>query len=475
MIQYSMIINGESVTTEDLCTVINPATQEAVGYCPIATKEHLDIAVSTARQAFDSWSKSSDEERKQAILAIAKGLEEIADELARLITMEQGKPLGGYGGKGARFEVMAAVKWCQVTAGLSLPEKTLVDDDISQIKISRKPLGVVGSITPWNWPLMIAIWHVIPALRTGNTVVIKPSEYTPLSTLRFVEIADQFLPKGVLNILTGEGALGSAMSRHTDIDKLVFTGSAPTGKSIMADAASNLKRLTLELGGNDAAIILPDVDVNQIAPQILGGAFSNSGQTCGAIKRLYVHDDIYDDMCEALTNIVKASKVGNGLDESVDFGPVQNATQLKRVQELAECAKVDGGRFLTGGMDAEQSALGFFFPLTLVADITDGSRLVDEEPFGPILPIIRYSDIEGVINRANNNPNGLGGSVWSSDIALATKLSRRLECGSAWVNGHGNIRPDVPFGGVKQSGFGVEFGVEGLEEYTSVQVVNVTK
>lgn len=475
MSKYCMTIDGNSLTTSNWFDVINPATEEVVDRCPSATKEHLELAVSAARNAFSSWSKVSDQDRKTAILAIAEGLEENACELAELITREQGKPLVGYGGKGSRFEVAAAVKWCRGTAELALSEKVMVDDANSRVKICRKPLGVVGSITPWNWPLMIAIWHVIPAIRAGNTVVIKPSSYTPLSTLRFVEIANRCLPKGVLNVISGEGDLGSAMTRHSGIDKIVFTGSTGTGKVIMENAATNLKRLTLELGGNDAAIVLPDVDVKQIVPKILVGAFNNSGQTCGAIKRLYVHDDIYDEMCDALVNTVLSLKVGNGLDDGVVLGPVQNAEQLKVVQQLAKDAKADGGRFLTGGVDENPSSSGFFFPITLVADIADGASLVEEEPFGPILPIIRYADVEEVIERANRNPNGLGGSVWSSDIALATELSGRLECGTAWVNSHGNIQPDVPFGGVKQSGFGVEFGVEGLEEYTSIQVVNVSK
>ena len=475
MNKYCMTIDGESLVTDSSFDVLNPANEEVVGKCPEATLEHLDMAVSAARKAFISWSTTSDEERKSAVVAIADGLQEHADELAELVTREQGKPLNAFCGMGSRFEVGGAIKWCQVTAQLSIPEKTVVDDANSEVKITRKPLGVVGSITPWNWPLMIAIWHVMPAIRTGNTVVIKPSSLTPLSTLRFVEIANQYLPKGVLNVVSGEGGLGSAMTKHSDIDKIVFTGSTETGKRIMENSASNLKRLTLELGGNDAGIVLSDVDVKAIAPKILVGAFNNSGQTCGALKRLYVHDDIYEEMCNELVSLVESRTVGDGLKDGIDFGPVQNADQLEVVKELARSAKEDGGNFLTGGVEGEQLVPGYFFPLTLVADITDGTRLVDEEPFGPILPIIRYSDVDEVIERANRNPNGLGGSVWSSDVSKATELSSRLECGTAWVNSHGNIRPDVPFGGIKQSGFGVEFGAEGLEEYTSIQVVNITK
>jgi acyl-CoA reductase-like NAD-dependent aldehyde dehydrogenase len=475
MKKYCLTIDGSRLSTDDWFDVINPATEEVVGRSPAATAEHLQMAVIAARNSFSRWSCLPDKTRRDAILAIAASLEESADELAELITMEQGKPLSALGGKGSRFEVAAAVKWCRVTAGLNLNEKLLVEDDAIEVKTCRKPLGVIGSITPWNWPLLIAIWHVIPALQTGNTVVLKPSPYTPLSTLKFVQFANQHLPPGVLNVIAGEDSLGQAMTSHPGIDKIVFTGSTKTGQSIMKNAATNLKRLTLELGGNDAAVILPDVNIEQVAPQILGAAFNNSGQTCGALKRLYVHDDIYDDLCHTLATIVADVTVGNGLDDRIDLGPVQNDAQLTIVEELAQSAKADGGRFLTGGVERDKTRKGFFFPITLVADIEDGSRLVDEEPFGPILPIIRYSDIDEVIARANRNPNGLGGSVWSTDVKLASELSQRLDCGTAWVNSHGNIRPDVPFGGVKQSGFGVEFGIEGLEEYTSIQVVSVNK
>lgn len=475
MDKYCLTIDGNRLSTDEWIDVINPATEAVVGRSPSATPEHLEMAVCSARKSFVGWSGLPDNSRRDAVLAIASSLEEKADELAELITLEQGKPLSALAGKGSRFEVAAAVKWCRVTAALNLHEKLLVEDDTTEVKICRKALGVVGSITPWNWPLLIAIWHVIPALRTGNTVVLKPSPYTPLCSLKFAEIANQHLPAGVLNVITGEDGLGRAMTRHPGIDKIVFTGSTKTGKSIMENAATNLKRLTLELGGNDAAIILPDIDVQQVAPQILGAAFNNSGQTCGALKRLYVHDDIYEDLCHALASMAATLKVGNGLDDGIDLGPVQNDAQLRIVEELAKSAKADGGRFLIGGVERDKTRKGFFFPITLVADIEDGTRLVDEEPFGPILPIIRYSDIDEVIARANRNPNGLGGSVWSSNIELATELSQRLDCGTAWVNSHGGIRPDVPFGGVKQSGFGVEFGIEGLEEYTSIQVVSINK
>jgi acyl-CoA reductase-like NAD-dependent aldehyde dehydrogenase len=257
------------------------------------------------------------------------------------------------------------------------------------------------------------------------------------------------------------------------INKIVFTGSTPTGKHIMKNAADNLKRLTLELGGNDAAIVLPDVDPKAVAPGLFGTAFINSGQTCAALKRLYVHEDIYEDICSSMAEIAQSVTLGNGMDEGVDYGPVQNREQFDLVCELAADAKAAGGRFLTGGEPLPGK--GYFFPLTLVADLTNGSRLVDEEPFGPILPIIKYSDVEEAIRLANDNPNGLGGSVWTRDIEQAKQIAARLECGTVWINNHAMVQPNMPFGGVKDSGMGVEFGIDGLKEYTHIQAVNIAK
>jgi acyl-CoA reductase-like NAD-dependent aldehyde dehydrogenase len=263
------------------------------------------------------------------------------------------------------------------------------------------------------------------------------------------------------------------MARHPGISKMVFTGSTPTGKQIMENASGNLKRLTLELGGNDAGIILPDVNVAAVAPQIFAAAFNNNGQTCAALKRLYVHADIYDSLCDALADIARVVVTGNGLDAGVDLGPLQNKDQLDLVVELAEDARKAGGRFLCGGSLPEGP--GYFYPATLVADVSDGVRLVDEEQFGPILPIVKFTDENDAIKRANNSPFGLGGSVWSGDVQKAKALAMRLECGTAWVNTHTTIQPNAPFGGVKESGFGVEFGRDGLVEYTSIQTVKIMK
>jgi acyl-CoA reductase-like NAD-dependent aldehyde dehydrogenase len=470
---YPLIINGEQISTGESFDVINPATGEAFAKCISASEEQVNAAVAAAKAAFPKWSKTSEEERKNLIHQLGTLLEENMPEFMELVTMESGKPMGGLNGVGSGMEVGGATAWTHVTADLELPVEVISDDDNARVEVHRKPVGVVASITPWNWPLMISIWHIMPALRTGNTVVIKPSPFTPVSTIRFVELANTILPPGVLNIVPGGPEVGAILTEHSDVAKVVFTGSTPTGQAIMRSGATNLKRLTLELGGNDAGIVLDDVDVKAIAPQLIGALFHNNGQTCACLKRLYVHESIYDQMCEELAGLAEKLVVGDGLAEGTELGPCQNQRQLDIVQSFAESARSDNGRFLCGGKAIEGK--GYFFEPTLVADLQNGSKLVDEEPFGPIAPIIKYSDVEEVIALANDNPSGLGGSVWSGDPARAAALAKRLECGTAWVNEHGGLRPDSPFGGVKFSGIGVEFGAYGLKEYTNIQTVMIPK
>jgi acyl-CoA reductase-like NAD-dependent aldehyde dehydrogenase len=274
----------------------------------------------------------------------------------------------------------------------------------------------------------------------------------------------------VLNVVAGHDDLGPMMTSHPDIAKIVFTGSSATGRRVMESAAATLKRVTLELGGNDAGIVLPDADPAAIAEGLFWGAFINNGQTCAALKRLYVPDSLYEQVCEALLAFAGGVTVGDGLDEKTMLGPLQNQMQFDKVRGLVEDAKTRGARILCGG-DAPDGP-GYFYPVTLVADVTDGMPIVDQEQFGPVLPIIRYSDVDDAVARANASENGLGGSVWSADPARAKAVGARLECGSVWLNNHGMVKPNAPFGGVKSSGIGVEFGQQGLEEYTSIQVVH---
>lgn len=448
--------------------VINPSTGEVFDVCPNNTEEQLESAVTAANVAFKSWSKTSDQVRVDALNNMADLIGENAQELARLLTVEQGKPLKGLG---SEFEIEACIGWLRATAEMKVENKVLEDSDEREAVLIRKPVGVVASITPWNWPLMIAIWHIAPAIRVGCTVVIKPANNTPLSTLLLVKILNNALPEGVLSVITGN--VGHKLTSHPNIQKVVFTGSTRVGKVVMKNAADSLKKLTLELGGNDAGIVLPDVNVNEIAEGLFWGAFINNGQTCAALKRLYVHEDIYEQVCDALTKIVENMPMGDGLDENNIFGPIQNKAQLDIVSALVEDAKDAGARILCGG--SPKAEKGFFYPLTLVADAVDGMRLVDEEQFGPALPIIKYRNIEEALTSANRLNVGLGGSVWSKDIEKAKKIAAQIESGSVWINGHGQVLPHVPFGGVKSSGIGVEFGLEGLYEYTTTQSMHIPK
>ena len=470
MSDYGLIINGKKVFSSNTFSVLNPANEEVIAECPIASKDQLDEAVSAASVAFKTWSAEPDNIKSEACGNISAAITEHAEELAHLLTLEQGKPLNG---AGSRFELGGAAGWAGYTGSLSLPVKTIQDDDNARILQTRKPIGVVGSILPWNWPLMIGVWHVLPAIRSGNTVVMKPSPYTPLSTLRMAEIMNECLPPGVLNCVSGEDELGQWMTEHSGIQKIIFTGSIPTGKRVMSSSSATLKRLTLELGGNDAGIVLDDVDPAAVAPGIIEGAFLNNGQTCAALKRLYVHESVHDELCEKLAEVANAVPMGNGLNEANLQGPIQNKMQYDKVVGLYEDAKEKGGKVLCGGDIPDEP--GYFMSYTLMTNVTDGMRIVDEEQFGPLLPIIKYSDINEVLEKANGLETGLGGSVWSSDIERAAEIAAKLECGTAWVNQHGPIAPNVPFGGVKCSGIGVEFAEEGLHEYTTIQVVNVAK
>ena len=465
----TLVIDGRAVAGErGTLPVIDPALGEPFAECPSASSAQLDAAVAAANRAFAQWQHSSCEERRALLLKIADRIEHNAPELAEIIVREQGKPLAL-----AQMEVGGAVAWTRATAALELPVEVIEDSPTKRIELHRRPLGVVGSITPWNWPLMIAVWHIMPALRAGNTVVIKPSELTPLNTLRLVELIAEVAPPGVVNVVAGGGALGRDMSGHAGIRKIVFTGSTPTGQDIMRNAAGTLKRLTLELGGNDAGIVLPGADIDAVAEGVFQSAFLNMGQTCAALKRLYVHESQYEQMCTRLAAIAAQQKVGNGLEEGVSFGPIQNRDQFELVCELVDDARAAGARILCGGEPLPGK--GYFYPPTIVADITDGTRLVDEEQFGPVLPVIRYATVDEAVLRANASDNGLGGSVWSSDIEQARAVAARLECGTVWINGHAEVLPHCPFGGCKMSGFGVEFGLEGLLEYTRPQLFNINR
>ncbi|MFW9209953.1 aldehyde dehydrogenase family protein [Corynebacterium striatum] len=456
-----------AITVDEGREIINPATEEVVGVAPEGSVEELNAAVERAVQAQKSFAKLSDAERCDLLLKAADAIEASAEPLVELLSREQGKPLNG---PNARFEVGACSAWLRATASFESPDYTAVDDDITAT-VHYRPLGVVGAIGPWNWPMMITIWQIAPALRMGNAVVVKPSEYTPLSVLALIKVFNSVLPEGVLQVVTGDGAVGAALTTHADIDKIMFTGSTATGKKIVESSAANLQRLTLELGGNDAGIVLDDADPAAIAGDLFWGAFINTGQTCAAMKRLYVPESLYDAVCEALVEVAKASPMGVGLEEENVLGPLQNKQQFDIVDKLVNAAKDSGARVLLGG-DPDYDAPGYFYPTTLVADIDPDNALVVEEQFGPALPIVKYTDLDWAIEQANKLDVGLGSSVWSSNRERALDVAAQLEAGTTWINSHGAVDPRVPFGGIKSSGYGVEFGTEGLKGLAYPQIIN---
>lgn len=447
--------------------IFDPATGELIGAAPIQTADDLEDAIAAAKAAQPAWAALGHAKRIEIMGLVADRIDASAEGLAQLLSREQGKPLNG---PNARFEVGACSAWLRATAATVLEPETVVDDGSTTAQLSYKAIGVVGAISPWNWPLMIGMWQMAPSLRMGNAVVIKPSGNTPLSVLAMLSVMNEELPAGVLTGISADREVGARLASHPDIAKVMFTGSTSAGREIIKSSANNLARLTLELGGNDAGIVLPGTDPAAIAENLFWGAFINTGQTCAALKRLYVHDSQYEEVIEALRGVAVTMPMGNGLDENNVLGPLQNKKQFDIVAGLVEDAKSRGGRIITGGRPATE--LGeLFYPITLVADLKDGDPLVDEEQFGPALPIIRYFAVEDAIASANGLDVGLGASVWSADPAAAREVAGRLEAGTVWINSHGGVHPMAPFGGVKSSGYGLEFGVEGLKSVAVPQVI----
>lgn len=465
---FTMAINGHAVSTTEQLPVINPATEAVIAYVPICTPAILDQAVHAARQAFPKWSALPFSTRQQALLQMADALEAQLPALAELLTAEQGKPLAD-----AAAEIGGAAYWLRETATLSLPE-TVNEDTPGHCSITRHlPLGVVGAIVPWNYPIGLAAFKLSSALLAGNTVILKPSPFTPLTTLKMGMLLQSVLPAGVLNVITGSDELGPWMTNHAGIDKISFTGSTQTGRRVMAGAAQTLKHLTLELGGNDPAIVLPDADISTTAKAIFWAAFGNSGQICLAAKRIYIHDHIYESFKAALVAYASTINMGNGADAGVQLGPIQNKAQYERVLDLLRDAAKKEYTFATGGLP--ESTTGYFIPVTIVDNPPPAARIVQEEQFGPVLPLLRYTDLEEAIAQANDSPYGLGASVWSGDIDTALTVASRLQAGTVCINEAMALTPLVAFAGHKQSGLGCESGLPGLLAYTQPQTVTTKR
>ena len=466
---YANLIDGEMVSTSGTMDVINPATEEVIGTVPACGEAELDSAVAAARKAFKSWRATPVDERRRVINAMADVIASNHEELYRLLTAEQGKPHAQ-----AKGEMYGAAGMMKAQSTLSLEEVVNQDDETRLSRTRRVPVGVVGGIVPWNFPVMMAVQKIAPALLAGCTIVLKPSPFTPLTTLRIAELWKDIAPAGVVNIITGEDSLGPLITAHPDIDKITFTGSTATGKKIMEGASKDLKRITLELGGNDASIVLPDADVAKVAEQLFWSSFTNAGQICVAAKRIYIHEDIYDDLSKAIAEYAKNVKVGDGSQQGTGVGPIQNKKQFDRVCELIQDAKDNGYNFLVGG-DVDPSGTGYYVPITILDNPPEDARIVAEEQFGPVMPLMKFSTTEEAIARANASEYGLAGAVWTGDTDKGVAVAEQLETGTVWVNEFLHLSPFAPFGGHKQSGFGAEYGIEGLKEFTYSQVITVKR
>lgn len=464
---FSMTIDGQSIPGRATIPVRNPATTKIFAYAPAADEADLERAVAAASRAFESWKQMPITERKACLIRAAEVIEANEPELTSLFTREQGRPLPG-----AKAEIGGAAMWLRATTLLDIPVEITEDTETRRIEVHHVPLGVVCGIVPWNFPVLLAIWKIAPALMAGNTMVLKPSPFTPLTTLRIGELIRACFPPGVLNVLSGGDELGPLMTAHPSFAKITFTGSTATGRRVMETAAKDLKRITLELGGNDAAIVMPDVDVDEVAQQLFHGAFHNSGQVCVVTKRMFIHADIYDQLREKLHQLAKDTPIGDGAMQGNQYGPIQNETQYKRVLDLLDDARSAGLTLLQG---AEVPEEGYFIPLTLVDNPPDNSRVVVEEAFGPVLPLLKFTDVEDVIRRANDSEYGLSGAVWSSDVEQAAAIAHRLDTGTVWINQNLQSTPFTPLAGAKQSGFGQENGVAGLLEFTRSKAIYIPK
>ena len=465
---YTMTIAGKPVTGKETYGVINPATDATFAEAPNCTPDELELAIAAAKAALPVWRNTSIDERRGLMNAFAGKIAEHAETLARLLTKEQGKPF-----ESAMADVLGGVHWLMETSKLDIPEHVSEDSEQRLMVTKYEPIGLVAAIVPWNFPVLLAMFKVAPALLAGNAIVLKPAPTTPLTTLKIGELASEVLPAGVLNVISGDDRLGPWMTSHPAFDKISFTGSTQTGRRVMEGASKDLKKITLELGGNDAAIVMPDVNVEAIAEQLFWAAFQNTGQICIATKRMYVHKDIYEPLKEALVAYAKTVKVGDGSEQGTRIGPIQNKAQYQRVLDLIQDAKDNGYNFLVGG--EASTAPGYFVPVTILDNPPEDARIVQEEQFGPILPLMSFDDLDDVVSRSNNSIYGLGASVWSADIELAQDLAGRLEAGTVWINETQHLSPHAAFGGAKQSGVGVEGGEHGLLEFCQPKTISIRR
>ncbi|GAA2617318.1 aldehyde dehydrogenase family protein [Streptomyces axinellae] len=445
-------------------TVLDPATGEALDEVPDQQPDELDAAIERAHEAWRGW-RADPAARTTALHAAADAVAAAGADLAPLLTREQGKPLAE-----SHAEVARTVARLRYFAELDPGTQPVTDGRPVRSELRWRPLGPVAAIVPWNFPLQLASAKFAPALAAGNTMVLKPSPFTPLASRLLGAVMSAALPEGVLTIVTGREPLGARLASHPGIRHVTFTGSAATGRAVAGAAAASLARVTLELGGNDAAILLEDVEVERIADRLFWAAFRNCGQVCMAVKRVYAPAPLCSQVAEALAQRAKSAVVGAGLDPGTQLGPVNNAPQLARIERYTARALADGARAVTGGHRLEGP--GYFFAPTILAEVPPHSPVVTAEQFGPVLPVLPYGSLDEAVEAANSTGFGLGGSVWGSDPDRAEAVAGRLECGTVWINHHGELSLAQPFAGTKESGVGIAGGPWGLYGNLSPFVVH---
>lgn len=455
-----MTIGGQSHPGGGTFPVINPATGEEFATAPDCTPAQLDGAMAAAAAAFPAW-RGDEAARRDAMRRAADAIESEAAEIARIHTLEQGKPL-----RESLGNVMGTAAGFRAYAEMDIPRHVVQDDEQARIEVVRRPLGVVAVIRPWNGLL----GDPTPAaIRAGNTLVYKPSPSTPLASLAIGQVLASALPPGVFNVISGRDPLGNRIVEHPIPRGIAFTGSSQTGCRVNVAAAPDLKRVVLELGGNDAAIVLDDVDPDELAQRLFWTAFRLSGQMCLATKRVFLPRSIFDRAANALAKMAASVRVGDGLDPDTEMGPLTTEAQFDRVSELVAEALAQGATALAGGKPMDRR--GYFYEPTVLVGVEDRMRIVAEEQFGPVMPLLSYRTVEEAVERANSTQYGLGGSVWSGDPARASAVAERLQSGTAWINTHAQSGLQAPFGGVKQSGLGSQHGIWGIDSLTDAQTV----
>ncbi|KAH8815296.1 aldehyde dehydrogenase [Xylogone sp. PMI_703] len=465
--KFYNIVSNEKLTGERTYHGTDPSTGKALWEVPVATEKDLDKAVTAANNAFKKWSKVGQQQRSKLIKEFANCLENYKDEFTGLLSKETGKPI-----QFAGSETVMGINTVKNHADWSVPDQVLKDTEDVKVVVQHVPIGVVAGITPWNYPFQLAILKIAPALVTGCTIILKPSPFTPYSALKIGEIATQIFPPGVVQVLGGDDSLGPWITKHPGIAKISFTGSTATGKRVMAAASETLKRVNLELGGNDAAIITEDFDVPKAAELVAVASFAHSGQICMATKRIYVHESIYQEFMSHFTAIVKTYRAGEGF-----CSPIQNKMQYEKVKSIYDDCEKQEYEFAVGGanISTDGKRPGFFVEPAVIAKPPESSRIVQEEPFGPIIPVLTWRDDEEVIERANDTLTGLGGTIYCRDEKRAWQIAEGLETGSVWVNGGLKLDPIALFGAHKQSGIGGELGPLGLTYYTNSRTVTYWK